>query len=426
MSDPKTLPIIPSPGEAAIADPTLDLKGWRRTFASLHNQNYRYFFIGQSVSLIGSWTRSSALSWLAFAWTQSKLMTGMVSFANSVPMLLLSIYAGSLADRKSKITLFKITSWFALLSSALLAILVFAGFHSATLLLVFAALWGIAMAFEMPARQSLIVELVGPKILSNAIALNSAMVNSSRIIGPALGGLLLKYVGAAWCFILDSLSYLAVLVGLAKIRIAPNAASRPSPNVTWAHLMEGFTFVRRTPMVARTFGLMTSVSLFGWAYQSQMAPFVVTQLKQDAGGYGWLLAATGLGATVSAFLIAYHHERLKTQKPAYLGICLFSLSVLLLGFQKTFLPSACCLFCAGFGLVLSFATSNSFLQMHVPNHLRGRMMGLWALSFGGGMPLGSLWMGVLAEHVGSGPTLQIGGVLCLLSGSWVYFCWKKE
>jgi MFS family permease len=418
-------PIAPSPGEAAIADPTLDLKGWRRTFESLHNQNYRYFFIGQSVSLIGSWTRSSALSWLAFAWTHSKFMTGMVAFANSIPMLLLAIYAGSLADRRSKITLFKLTSWFALLSSALLAILVFAGVQSPSLLIIFAALWGTAMAFEMPARQSLIVELVGSKILSNAIALNSAMVNSSRIIGPALGGLLLKYVGAAWCFLLDALSYVAVLVGLAKIRLAPETGPLASKNPTWAHLMEGFTFVRRTPLIARTFGLMTSLSLFGWAYQSQMAPFVVTQLGQDAGGYGWLLAVTGLGATLAAFLIAYHHKRLKTQRPTYAGLCIFSLAVLLLGFQRTFLPAAFFLFWAGFGLVLSFATSNSFLQMHVPNHLRGRMMGLWALSFGGGMPLGSLWMGIVAEHIGSGPALQIGGVLCLLTGSWVYFGWKK-
>lgn len=423
MTPPPGVPPPPSAEEEGLAGG--DLKGWRRTFSSLRSRNYRYFFAGQSVSLVGSWTRSSALAWLAFAWTGSELMTGMVAFANSVPMLLLSLYAGSLADRKSKIALFQATSWFAMVSSLILGVLVALGAHSVHLLLVFSALWGVAMAFEMPARQSLIVDLVGPKLLPNAIALNSSMVNSSRILGPALGGLLLKYVGATWCFLLDALSYVAVLAGLSKIRLERALPPARPKGGTLAHLMEGFRYVRNTPLIARTFGLMVSVSLFGWAYQSQLAPFVSRQLHQDAGGYGWLLAVTGAGATTAAILIAYHHERLRSQTPAFLGSCLFSVAAVCLGFQHGFGGAAVCLFCAGAGLVSSFATSNSFLQTHTPDHLRGRMMGLWALAFGGGMPLGSLWMGFLAERVGSGPTLQVGGALCLLSASWVYFGWKK-
>ncbi len=398
--------------------------GWRRTFTSLHSRNYRYFYIGQWISLVGSWTRSAALSWLAFTWTQSRFMTGLVSFMNTLPILLFALYAGSLADRHPKLSVFRLTSWFALTSSLVFGVLILTGHHATTLLLLFAGLWGTAMAFEMPSRQALIVELVGPKDLSNAIALNSAMVNASRVLGPPIAGLLLSTVGAAWCFFVDGASYFAVLFGIARIRLPEKV--RPSVSGgTWAHLRIGLEYVLKDRLLARTFGLLLVMSLGGWAYQSQLAPFVIETLHEKASGYGWIMAMNGLGACMGALLVAFLNDRLKTQFPAYLGIVIFSVCLLLLGFQTHPVGAAFFLFIAGFGLILFFSTSNSYLQTHCPNHLRGRIMGLWALVFGGGMPLGSLLLGFLAQRYGSGHALQAGALFCLLGGSAVYFSGGK-
>ena len=186
-------------------------KGWHRTFSALRNPNYRYFYSGQTVSLIGTWTRSAALGWVSFQYTHSELLLGIVFMLNSLPIFLFALYAGSLADRIPKIRIFTSTSWFSLLSSLTLAVMLFHGPVHIAYLMIFASLWGLSMAFEMPARQSLIVELVGKKDLVNAIALNSAMVNATRVIGPAIGGILLASVGPAWCFLLDAMSYFAVL-----------------------------------------------------------------------------------------------------------------------------------------------------------------------------------------------------------------------
>lgn len=175
----------------------LPSSGWQKTFSALRNPNYRYFYYGQTVSLIGTWTRSAALGWIAFQFTHSELLLGIVFMLNSLPIFLFAVYAGSLADRFPKIRIFTSTSWFSLLSSSMLAAMLFHGPVHIAYLMIFASLWGLSMAFEMPSRQSLMVELVGKKDLVNAIALNSAMVNATRVIGPAIGGILLATVGPA-------------------------------------------------------------------------------------------------------------------------------------------------------------------------------------------------------------------------------------
>ena len=176
------------------------VQGWRKTFSAFRSANYRYFYGGQSLSLIGTWTRTAALGWVSFQITHSAFLLGLVFMLNSLPIFLFAVYAGSLADRVPKIRIFTFTSWFSLLSSLSLAVFLFRGPVSITTLMIFAVLWGLATTFEMPSRQTLMVELVGKKDLVNAIALNSAMVNSTRVIGPAIGGLLLASIGAAWCF----------------------------------------------------------------------------------------------------------------------------------------------------------------------------------------------------------------------------------
>lgn len=402
------------------------LKGWRKTFAALRNPNYRYFYAGQTLSLVGTWTRTAALGWVSFQVTRSEFLLGIVFMLNSLPIFLFAIYAGALADRVPKLRIFTFTSWFALFSSLLLALLLFHGpVHTGTLML-FSALWGLSTAFEMPARQTLMVELVGTRDLVNAIALNSAMVNSTRVIGPAVGGILLSAVGAAWCFLLDALSFLAVLFGIYKIKL-PASHYQPQPvRQDLKYFLEGFRYLKAHPAMAKAVSLLLVMGLGGWAYLSQLPAFVNTQLKLGADGYGWLLAMNGLGACTSALLVASQGARLVNARTLYTGAVIYSLFIILFGFQHNPIGAAFLLYFAGFGIILFFSTGNSLIQTHSPNHLRGRLMGIWALVFGGGMPIGSLWMGWVAQKTSSGFSMQMGGLFCLAGILAVHGLFKRR
>ncbi|HTC22316.1 MAG TPA: MFS transporter [bacterium] len=399
------------------------VEGWRRTFLAFRNRNYRYFYAGQALSLIGTWARTTALGWLAFQTTHSEFMLGITFTVNSLPILLFSTYSGLLADRLPKIRIFTFTSWFSLLSSLLIALLFLKGNVSIGVLLAFSACWGLSTAFEMPARQSLIVELVGKKDLVNAIALNSAMVNSTRVIGYALGGILTS-LGASCCFFLDASSYIAVLYAIHLIQLPPFV---PRPSVKgFQQFLEGFRYLKKNPKVGRAVALLFVLSLGGWAYISQISAFVRVQLNMDSATYGWLLAMTGLGACVAALTVATMGAALVKERSLYIGAAIFSLSIILFGFQRAPVSAAFFLFFAGFGLVLFFSVGNSLIQTESPNELRGRLMGIWALVFGGGMPIGSFWMGVIAQKVGSGHALQAGGLFCALGAGTVYFLGRKS
>jgi MFS family permease len=394
--------------------------GWRNTFSALRNPNYRYFYSGQSVSLIGTWTRTAALGWVAFQFTHSEFLLGLVFMLNSLPIFLFAVYAGSLADRIPKIRIFTFTSWFSLLSSLTLAVMLFRGPVHIGYLMIFGSLWGLSIAFEMPSRQSLMVELVGKKDLVNAIALNSAMVNSTRVIGPAIGGLLLASFGAAWCFLLDAMSYVAVLYALHKIHLPASHYEPKKVKGDWKYTLEGFKYLKTNSTMAQAVTLLFIMGLGGWAYQSQLSAFVVTQLHMDAQGYGWLLALNGLGACTAALFVASQGSRIVRVKTLYTGAGIYGAFIILFGFMHHPVGAAFILFFAGFGIILFFSIGNSIIQTQSPDHLRGRLMGIWALVFGGSMPIGSLWMGAVAQRVGSGHALQAGGLFCALGAFAVY------
>ena len=400
--------------------------GWHKTFSALRNPNYRYFYSGQTVSLIGTWTRTAALGWVAFQFTHSEFLLGIVFMLNSLPIFLFAVYAGSLADRIPKIRIFTLTSWFSLLSSLTLAVMLFRGPVHIAYLMIFSALWGLSVAFEMPSRQSLMVELVGKKDLVNAIALNSAMVNSTRVIGPAIGGLLLASFGAAWCFLLDAMSYMAVLYALHKIRLPASHYAPKKVKADWKYTLEGFKYLKTNSTMAQAVTLLFIMGLGGWAYQSQLSAFVVTQLHMDAQGYGWLLALNGLGACTAALFVATQGSRIVRVKTLYTGAGIYGAFIVLFGFMHQPVGAAFLLFFAGFGIILFFSIGNSIIQTQSPDHLRGRLMGIWALVFGGSMPIGSFWMGVIGQKVGSGHALQAGGLFCALGASAVYFLGRKN
>jgi MFS family permease len=400
--------------------------GWHKTFSALRNRNYRYFYAGQTISLIGTWTRSAALGWVAFQFTHSEFLLGIVFMLNSLPIFLFAVYAGSLADRIPKIRIFTLSSWFSLLSSLTLSVMLFHGPVHVAYLMIFATLWGTSIAFEMPARQTLMVELVGKNDLVNAIALNSAMVNGTRVIGPAIGGLLLAYFGASWCFLLDALSYLAVLYAIHKIQLPASHYSPRKVKADWKYTVEGFKHLKTNPTMAQAITLLLIVGLGGWAYQSQLSAFAVTQLHMGAQGYGWLLALNGLGACTAALFVAAEGSRIVRVKTLYAGTGIYGAFIILFGFMHHPVGAAFLLFFAGFGIILFFSIGNSIIQTQSPDHLRGRLMGIWALVFGGSMPLGSFWMGGVAQRVGSGHALQAGGLFCALGAAAVYFLGRKK
>ncbi len=401
-------------------------RGWENIFSALRNPNYRYFYSGQTISLIGTWTRTAALGWVSFQFTHSEFLLGIVFMLNSLPIFLFAVYAGSLADRIPKIRIFTFTSWFSLLSSLILAIMLFRGPVHIGYLMIFSALWGLSIAFEMPSRQSLMVELVGKKDLVNAIALNSAMVNSTRVIGPAVGGLLLASFGAAWCFFLDAMSYLAVLYALHKIQLPASHYAPKKVKADLKHIFEGFKYAKTNATIAQAVTLLFIMGMGGWAYQSQLSAFAVTQLHLGALGYGWLLALNGLGACTAALFVAAQGSRIVSTKALYTGAGAYGIFIILFGFMHQAIGAGFLLFFAGFGIILFFSIGNSIIQTQSPDHLRGRLMGIWALVFGGSMPIGSFWMGIVAQKVGSGHALQIGGLLCGLGVSVVHLKSKAK
>ena len=413
----------PATRHPSASSPVPDSPGWRKAFSSFQNPHYRYFYFGQLVSLLGTSARTMAMGWLAVKLTNSAFELGVVYTLNTLPLLLFSVFAGSLADRFSRLSIFKATSWFAMSCSFLLALLILAGKLNITLLMVFAALWGTAMAFEMPSRQALMTDLVEPGDLVNAISLNSAMVNASRVVGPAVGGPLLV-LGPAWCFLFDSLSFLAVLYSLYHIK--PRKSVRPRADSGWLnHLLEGARYIGGRPLLLQAILLLFFMSVGGWAYQSQLPAFVKLRLGLGEWGLTELMAAAGLGSCIAAFLVAGQGAKIVKSATLFLGIGFYAVFIFAVGFQDSILPAALLIFPAAFGVTLLFSSANSFLQINTPPHLRGRVMGLWALVFGGGMPVGSFLMGLVAAHGGPGVALQAGGAFSLVVSLLVYLVFKR-
>jgi len=395
-------------------------EGWQKIFSALRIRNYRWFYLGQTISLIGTWTRTAALGWVAYQFTHSEFLLGMVFVLNSLPLFLFAVYAGSLADRIPKMRIFTWSTWFSMSSSLLVAIMLFYGPVHIGYLMAFSALWGVSTAFEMPARQSLMVELVGQNDLVNAIALNSAMVNATRVIGPAIGGVLLASVGSAWCFLLDGLSYLAVLYSIYQIRLPASHYEVRKIDTGMKYMLEGFRYLKTNVVMAQAMTLLFIMGLGGWAYQSQLSAFAVTQLHMQALGYSALLAMNGFGACTAALYVASRGSHLVKLSSLYVGAAIYGTFIILCGFAHHLFVALSLVFCAGFGIILFFSIGNSIIQTQSPDYLRGRLMGIWALVFGGGMPIGSFWMGVIASKTGSGRALQVGGLFCLIGASVVY------
>lgn len=385
--------------------------GFRQTFRALAHRNFRLFFVGQLVSLIGTWMNNTASGWLIYQLTGSKALLGVVAAASTAPMLLLSTWGGWTADHYPKRSILLTTQVGSMLISFALAFLVWRGSVQPWQLIALAAVGGSIMAFDMPARQSFVVEMASRRDLTNAISLNSAAFNGARIIGPSVAGVLMAHVGIAMCFFVDGVSFIAVIGGLLLMRLAPHKAPTRLESL-FGDAVSGFRYVWNTPRLMRIFFLFAVVGIFGWSYSVLMPAIARDVLKVNEQSYGMLLASNGVGAFCGALTVAAIGHRFQSRTLALGGIWLFSTMIVCFAFTHFLWLAMIFLAGSGFGMLLFFSSANSAVQTSVSDDMRGRVMGIWALAFGGTVPIGSLEAGTLAHYIGSPATITIGAITC--------------
>lgn len=392
----------------------------RQTFSALKHRNFRLFFTGQLVSLIGTWMQNTAQAWLVWDMTHSRWLLGLVTAVSSAPMLLFSIWGGSIADRHSKRSIVMWTQTAMMILAFTFAGLVWTKHVTTSIILVVAALRGLAVAFDMPARQAFMVEMTNREDLMNAISLNSSIVNGARVIGPSIAGFLIVRIGMAMCFFVDGVSYLAVIVGLWMMRL-PKFVKPERPGSGWAHILEGFAYVWGHRRMKTLLILFSVVGVFGWSYSVLLPAFATDVLKRGAAGYGALLSANGIGALVGALTVASIGQRVNRRFLVFGGLWIFSAMLLLLAFVHNFYFALALLGVSGWGMMLFFSTINTMLQMDASDEMRGRVMGIWALIFGGMMPVGGLEAGTLSHLLGVSATIAIGALVCALAAlvTWI-------
>jgi len=421
---------MPSPSSATdshIAPVPEDLSGrprrvvtggisWRKTFSAFQYRNYRLYFWGQLVSLIGTWMTSTAQGWLVYQLTGSKALLGIVAAAGTAPMLFFSTWGGYAADRFSKRSVLVCTQIAMMILSFIFAGLVWSGKIRPWEIIVLGLFGGVAMAFDMPARQSFVVEIASREDLMNAISLNSAMFNGARIVGPAVAGFLMAQIGIALCFFIDGVSFLAVLAGLLMMRLPKHAPSARMGGAL-AQSLEGFRYVWNHTRVRTIFALFAIVGIFGWSYSVLMPAFAQDVLHLGEEGYGLLLGASGVGALIGALTTAAFGSSFSPRRLAFGGVWLFSAMLLLFSINRNLYVAMIALAAGGFGMMLFFSTSNTTVQTIIPDEMRGRVMGIWSLIFGGMIPFGSLEAGVVAHYLGTSATLAIGACICALAAT---------
>jgi len=398
---------------------------WRHTFRALRHRNYRLFFWGQLVSLIGTWMQQTAMSWYVYQITNSKLLLGVVAAMGSAPMMLSSVWGGSLADRYPKRSILVVTQTAQMICAFLLAAGVWAGFATPLFIIVIAALNGLAMGFDMPARQAFTVEMTSREDLLNAISLNSSIVNGARIVGPSVAGLLIGAFGVAMCFLLNGLTFIAVIAGLLMMRLPP--FQRPAHAVSVReHAWNGIVYSIKHQRVRTILMLFLAVGVFGWSYTVLMPAFARDVLGRGANGYGILMSASGTGAFIGALVVATYGHLFTPRRLALGGVWLFSAALLAISLTRNFYVALAFLFVAGFGMLLFFSTSNTVLQTIVSDEMRGRVMGVWSLVFGAMIPLGSLEAGAVAHWLSTSFALAFGAIICAVSALVTLFVIRRR
>ena len=381
-------------------------------FRALQHRNFQLFFAGQLVSLIGTWMQSTAQLWLVYKLTGSAALLGLFGFANQIPILLLASVGGYVADHANRHRSVIWTQTCSMLLALLLAALTLTHHVRVWHLLVIALLAGVVNAFDVPIRQAFFIQMVGKPDLPNAIALNSSIFNGARVVGPALAGFAIAWVGEGWCFLLNGVSFLAVIGALLAMRLAP-VAPKPEGGSPLQNFIEGFRFVRGDVPIRSALLLLSMLSLLGLQYSVFMPIFASDVLHGGARSLGFLMGAAGIGAVLGALHFAARSDykglaRFIAGTSSICGVCLIVFSQ-----SRLFLLSAAVLFVVGFAATAQMAATNTLVQNRVPDPLRGRVMAVYATMFLGVQPIGSLLAGIIARHIGAPLTLTLFGSVCL-------------
>ena len=365
---------------------------------SLKHRNFRLFFGGQFISLIGTWMDTIAEAWLVYRLTGSSLLLGTVSFASQIPVFLLAPIGGLIADRLSRRKVVIATQTASMILAGILSFLTLTKRVTVGEVILLATLLGIVNAVDLPTRQAFLVEMVGREDLMNAIALNSSLFNGARIIGPSIAGILVAAVGEGWCFFANAVSYIAVIAGLLMMRLPrrEHHGEHPSP---FAHLMEGFRFVRDTAPIRALMLLVALVSIVALPYSVLMPIFAARVLHGNARTLGVLMGATGVGALAGALALATRTKTEGLGRWIAFGCGSFGLSLILFSFSRWYLLSVLLLLPAGFSMMIQFASTNTLVQAMVPERLRGRTMSIYAMMFMGMAPFGALLAGAIADRL---------------------------
>jgi MFS family permease len=385
----------------------------RSIVRSLRHRNFRLFFGGQSISLIGTWMQRVALGWLVYRMTSSAFLLGLVGFSGQIPTFLFASFAGVLADRLNRHRILILTQTLAMIQALVLSFLVL--FHLIRIwdIIVLAIFLGIINAFDMPTRQSFFVEMIkDKKDLGNAIALNSSMVNCARLLGPTAAGMLIAAFGEGTCFLINAVSYVAVIVSLLLMKIERKNV-KPRTSKVWQELREGFGYAVGFAPIRDILLIFALINLVGMPYMVLMPVFAKDVLHGGSSALGFLMGCTGLGALGGAVFLASRRSVLGLGKMIPIAATIFGSSLILFSFSRLLFFSLPLMLLTGIGQMILMATSNTLLQTLVDDDKRGRVMSFYAMAFMGATPVGSLTAGFLASKIGAPWTVFIGGLICI-------------
>ena len=395
------------------------------TFRAFKSRNYRLFFTGQSISLIGTWMQKTAIPWVIYVETHSSFMLGLTVFATQFPSFLFSLFGGVVSDRYDRYKVLLTTQVLSLVQALLLAILVLLHHYTVWEILVVSILLGVINAFDVPARQALVYDMVDDKNdLSNAIALNSSMVNLAKILGPSLAGLVLAEFGAGICFVINAVSFIAVIISLLFMRFSRPIPHNKSKNVI-QEFKEGFTYLKATPSIGLIILFLAIVSLLVLPYNSLFPIYAKDIFQGKASTFGYLSGSVGVGAIIGTIYLASLKPGANLKKILLVSTLIFGIGLILFSHVTIFWLA--CLFAVitGFGMMAQVTVSNTIIQTTVSPEMRGRVISYFAMAFFGMLPLGALLIGALSARIGAPNTILAEGILAILIfGTFLYFMRK--
>jgi MFS family permease len=392
------------------------------TFRALRHRNFRLFISGQIVSLVGTWMQNTAQSWLVYELTHSEMKLGATWFCSQIAVFLLGPAGGIVSDRYSRRTVVILTQTASMVQAFLLAALTLTHRIQWEYVLVLGALLGVINAFDMPARQALVSQMTSEEDLINAISLNSAVFNTARVLGPSVAGLVLSAVGAGTCFLLNGLSFLAVIVGLIAMRLPPNKPHPPAPVVQ--HLIDGFRYAASHHAVRRVLALMAAATFAGMPAFVLMPFFADDIFHRGSAGLGYLMGAMGIGAVIGTLVLARRTRNKGLGRVMAISGMTTGVAYLCFAYSPSFYISLAIMPVIGYSVMRQMASANTTIQTSIPDHYRGRIMALYAMTVVGLGPFGSLAAGAIAGRFGARAALACGGVLALTAS--LIFEWSRR